>query len=166
MANLPLAYNVESYTRLPIRPSSVTLQTYCSELLAPYVCGEIDSLAHFGESSMAFLIQWTEFPSQLPFSGYNWLYSRFYCLSFGALHPQTASTSLLVRICSLGTLTSNYSIYPFVKGTQIIFNFLPVQHLPLLYCFLYCIQYGWRQRFVIEGGKTFLPQEGWVPKCS
>ena len=98
MANLPLAYNVESYTRLPIRPSSVTLQTYCSELLAPYVCGEIDSLAHFGESSMAFLIQWTEFPSQLPFSGYNWLYSRLYCPSFEALHPQTASTFLSVRI--------------------------------------------------------------------
>ena len=46
MANLPLAYYVESYTRLPIRPSSVTLQTYCSELLVPYACGEIDSLAH------------------------------------------------------------------------------------------------------------------------
>ena len=46
MANLPLAYNVESYTRLPIRPSSVTLQTCCSDLLIPYACGEIDSLAH------------------------------------------------------------------------------------------------------------------------
>ena len=115
MANLPLAYNVESYTRLPIRPSSVTLQTCCSELLIPYACGEIDSLAHFGESSMAFLIQWTEFPSQLPFSGYNWLYSRLYCPSFEALHPQTASTFLSVRIFPLGTLTSSYSIYPFVK---------------------------------------------------
>ena len=158
MANLPLAYYVESYTRLPIRPSSVILQTYCSELLVLYVCGKIDSLAHLVSQVWPFCLQWTEFPSQLPFSGYNWLYSRFYCLSFGALHPQTASTSLLVRICSLGTLTSNYSIYPFVKGTQIIFNFLPVQHLPLLYCFLYCIQYGWGQRFIIEGGKTFLPQ--------
>ena len=113
MANLPLAYYVESYTRLPIRPSSVTLQTYCSELLAPYVCGEIDSLAHFGESSMAFLIQWTEFPSQLPFSGYNWLYSRLYCPSFEALHPQTASTFLSVRISFwvLWPLTIIYSSF-------------------------------------------------------
>ena len=123
MANLPLAYYVESYTRLPICPSSVILQTYCSELLVLYVCGKIDSLAHLVSQVWPFCLQWTEFPSQLSFSGYNWLYSRFYCLSFGALHPQTASTSLLVRICSLGTLTFNYSIYLFVKGTQIIFNF-------------------------------------------
>ena len=54
-----------------------------------------------GESGMAFCIEWDPELSS-PYAGafgkHYRLYSRRYCPSFEALHPQTASTSLLVRI--------------------------------------------------------------------
>lgn len=70
-----------------------------------------------GESGMAFCI---ERDSELssPYAGafgkHYRLYSRRYCPSFEALHPQTASTSLFGEDFFLGTPATSFFVFFFV----------------------------------------------------
>ena len=99
-------HNVRSYTRL----HSVQFNCFSHSfvglglffMLARHVALSFaTSPCPLGESGMAFCIEWDPELSS-PYAGafgkHYRLYSRHYCPSFEALHPQTASTSLSVRI--------------------------------------------------------------------